>query len=247
VGGAQKRRLHRTVWRGSSRAASQSVPCSRRRCAAARPVAGGLGRRRRPADRPIIGQRARNGGRWWRDLALAPAGSCRQADCSGEQGMRGTRSSGCCGGAVGSPARWSATPAVSQADQGRQRAASHPAPTVTAGVARATHLWCRAREATWPPVAAGRVRGAEQRRRGARRSSALRRSATARAAKRWQLQHELAIVVGPEMVATASRAPELNGGSGRSRLHGRRDTARAFRAAGQKRTRQVVKRRGSSS
>jgi hypothetical protein len=113
-------------------------------------VAGGLGRRRRPADRPIIGQRARNGGRWWRDLALAPAGSRRQADCSGEQGMRGTRSSGCCGGAVGSPAWWSATPAVSQADQGRQRAASHPAPTVTAGVAPATHLWCRAREATWP-------------------------------------------------------------------------------------------------
>jgi hypothetical protein len=33
-----------------------------------------------------------------------------------------------------------ATPAVSQADQDRQRVAGHPAPTVTAGVAPATHL-----------------------------------------------------------------------------------------------------------
>jgi len=49
------------------------LPCSRRRCAAARPVAGGLGRRRRPADRPVVVQRARNGVRWWRDLALRPA------------------------------------------------------------------------------------------------------------------------------------------------------------------------------
>ena len=49
------------------------LPCSRRRCAGARPVAGGHGRRRRPADRPVIGQRARNGGRWRRDLALRPA------------------------------------------------------------------------------------------------------------------------------------------------------------------------------
>ena len=76
-------------------------------------------------------------------------GSCATPARAGEQWMRGTWSSGC-SGAVGSPARWSATPAVSQADQGRQRAASHPAPTVTAGVAPATHLWCRAREATWP-------------------------------------------------------------------------------------------------
>jgi hypothetical protein len=52
------------------RASHPLLPCSRRRCAAAWPVAGGLGRRRRPADRPVIGQRARNGRRWWRDLAL---------------------------------------------------------------------------------------------------------------------------------------------------------------------------------
>ena len=46
-------------------------------------------------------------------------------------------------GAAGSPAERHvtlATPAVSQADQGRQRVAGHPAPTVTAGVAPATHL-----------------------------------------------------------------------------------------------------------
>ena len=63
------------------------LPCSRRRCAGARPVAGGLGRRRRPADRPVIGQRARNGGRWRRDLALRPAHAGLTADwlagCSG--------------------------------------------------------------------------------------------------------------------------------------------------------------------
>ena len=47
-----------------------------------------------------------------------------------------------------------ATPAVSQADQGRQRAAGHPAPTVTAGVAPATHLWRRDREAARPPAEA---------------------------------------------------------------------------------------------
>ena len=45
-----------------------------------------------------------------------------------------------------------ATPAVSQADQGRQRAAGHPAPTVTAGVAPVTHLWRRDREAAQPPA-----------------------------------------------------------------------------------------------
>ena len=75
-----------------------------------------------------------------------------------------------------------ATPAVSQADQDRQRAAGHPAPTVTAGVTPATHLWRRDRK-----------QHAQQPRRGAakseeRRSGALlRRSATARAAKRRQL------------------------------------------------------------
>eukprot|EP01046_Picozoa_sp_COSAG06_P014720 COSAG06_NODE_919_length_11549_cov_28.666114_2_plen_114_part_00 len=47
-----------------------------------------------------------------------------------------------------------ATPAVSQADQGRQRVAGHPAPTVTAGVAPATHLWRRDREAAQPPAEA---------------------------------------------------------------------------------------------
>ena len=47
--------------------------CACRRETAARPVAEDLGRRRRPADRPVIGQRARNGGRWRRDLALRPA------------------------------------------------------------------------------------------------------------------------------------------------------------------------------
>ena len=45
-----------------------------------------------------------------------------------------------------------ATPAVSQADQGRQRAAGHPVATVTAEVAPATHLCCRDREATRPPA-----------------------------------------------------------------------------------------------
>jgi len=46
-------------------------------------------------------------------------------------------------GAAGSPAERHvtlATPAVSQADQGRQRVAGHTAPTVMAGVALATHL-----------------------------------------------------------------------------------------------------------
>jgi hypothetical protein len=47
-----------------------------------------------------------------------------------------------------------ATPAVSQADQGRQRAAGHPAPTVAAGVSPATHLRRRDREAAWPPAEA---------------------------------------------------------------------------------------------
>ena len=47
-----------------------------------------------------------------------------------------------------------ATPAVSQADQGRQRAAGHPAPTVVAGVSPATHLRRRDREAAWPPAEA---------------------------------------------------------------------------------------------
>ena len=47
-----------------------------------------------------------------------------------------------------------ATPAVSQADQGRQRAAGHPAPTVMAGVSPATHLRRRDREAAWPPAEA---------------------------------------------------------------------------------------------
>ena len=41
-------------------------------------------------------------------------GSCATPARAGEQWMRGTWSSGC-SGAVGSPARWSATPAVSQA------------------------------------------------------------------------------------------------------------------------------------
>ena len=169
-------------------------------------------------------------------------GSCATPARAGEQWMRGTWSSGC-SGAVGSPAWWSATPAVSQAGQSRQRGQPPCADRDDRGGPCDAPVAPRQGGST----ATGRVRVVEQRRRGARRSSALRRSATARAAKRRQLQHELAIVVGPEMVATASRAPELNGGSGRSRLHGRRDTARAFRAAGQKRTRQVVKRRGSSS
>ena len=53
-----------------------------------------------------------------------------------------------------------ATPAVSQADQGRQRAAGHPAPTVVAGVSPATHLRRRDREAAWPP---GEARSSEER------------------------------------------------------------------------------------
>ena len=78
-----------------------------------------------------------------------------------------------------------ATPAVSQADQGRQRAAGHPAPTVTAGVAPATHLWRRDREAQRGHQPRRGAARSEERRSGA----LLRRSATARAAKRRPLLH----------------------------------------------------------
>ena len=102
-----------------------------------------------------------------------------------------------------------ATPAVSQADQGRQRAAGHPAPTVAAGVSPATHLRRRDREAAWPLAEARGAARSEERRSGA----LLQRSATARAAKRSPLLHlqehsaarrtGLVHCVGPQGVAPA--------------------------------------------
>jgi hypothetical protein len=94
-------------------------------------------------------------------------------------------------------------------------------------------------EAAWPL--------AESARRGAARSEEHRsgallwRSATARAAKRWEFQHELATTVGPELVAMASRWPELNPAASLTRIRGRRSTAGGRRASAFFMTSRLVK------
>ena len=59
----------------------------------------------------------------------------------------------------------------------------------------------------------------------------LRRSATTRAVKRWQFQHELAATTGPELVAMASRWPELNPTASLARIRGRASSQHRARPA----------------
>ena len=116
---------------------------------------------------------------------------------------------------MGSPAERHitlATPAVLQADRGTE---SHQPPCAGRDGRGGS---CDAPVASHREAARPSAKAWSQQRHS---TALLRRSATARVAKRWQLHHELATVVGPEMVATSSRGPELNGGSGRSRLRGR--------------------------